>query len=55
MSAFGAEAFQIDTHHEVFWAWEESIKRSVGKSLSLNFFSWFVQIMGEHRNLLGRI
>lgn len=39
MSAFGAEAFQIDTHHEVFWACEESIERSVGKSLSISFFS----------------
>lgn len=54
MSPFGAEAFQMDTHHEVFWASEESIERSVGKSLSLNFFSWFIQITGEHRNLLLR-
>lgn len=51
MSPLGAEAFQLDTH-EVFWACEESTERSVGKSLSLSFFSWFVQITGEHRNLL---
>lgn len=38
MSALGAEAFRIDTHHEDFWVCEESIGRAVGKSLSLNFF-----------------
>lgn len=51
MSPFGAEAFQLDTH-EVFWACEENIERSVGESLSLTFFRLFAQITGEHRNLL---
>lgn len=52
MSAFGAEAFQIDTHHEVFWACEESIERSVGKSLSINF-SWLWE--NTETYYLGRI
>lgn len=31
MSLFVAEAFRIDNHHKVFWAYEESTERSVGK------------------------
>lgn len=51
MSPFVAEAFWIDTHHKIFWAYEESTERSVEKSHALNF-SWFIQITGKHRNLL---
>lgn len=54
MSSSVAEAFWIDTHHKLFWAYEESTERSVGKCLSLTFFSWYIQITGEHRNLLLR-